>query len=48
MDISDEEAPVVPPPASVTVEERRPAPVLYTADGKPLVRDMRIGFRRER
>lgn len=33
-----EEAPIVPPPSSMTVPADRKPPVLYTADGKPLAR----------
>jgi hypothetical protein len=39
--LCDEDLPIVPPPASVTVEDGR-QPVLYAADGTPLVR--RAGF----
>lgn len=42
--MSDEDPPIVPPPASVQADlERRP--VLYLADGRALVR--RIGFNTE-
>ena len=38
---SDDDQPIVPPPASAQVYLEQ-KPVLYTADGKPLVR--KIGF----
>lgn len=43
-DIFDE-PPVIQPPDSMTVEKHEPKPVLYRADGTPLIRDSRIGFR---
>jgi hypothetical protein len=39
--LCDDELPIVPPPSTLTVEDTR-QPVLYTADGHPLVR--RAGF----
>lgn len=36
-----DDAPIVPPPATVVVEHER-KPVLYTPDGKALVR--KVGF----
>jgi len=42
-DIFDE-PPVIQPPASMTVEQAEPKPLLYGADGVALTKDKRIGF----
>ena len=41
-----EEPPVIQPPASMTVEQGEPKPLLYDASGTALTRDKRIGFLR--
>lgn len=41
----EDEPPILQPPDSFTVEKREPKPVLYRADGTPLIRDSRIGFK---
>lgn len=43
-----EEQPVIQPPNTLSLFDRPPAPVLYTPDGKPMVRDTRIGFLRDK
>ena len=41
----DEDAPIVPPPGTFTVDRGDRKPVLYLPDGRPLVRDQIIGFK---
>jgi hypothetical protein len=42
----DDEPPIVPPPATFTVDDKpERKPLLYLADGRPLARDQTIGFR---
>lgn len=37
-----EDLPIIPPPASMTVDDRKPTVILYKADGTPLIR--KVGF----